>query len=80
MVDWLAGFLRSLDSLRDIEAGFRRDHTVIASIDPSRNGYKGQRLREFYQRLLASVERIPGMTGTLRKVTSSNRVTRKTWT
>lgn len=54
-------FLRSLDSLRDIEAGFRRDHTVIASIDPSRNGYKGQRLRDFYQRMLAAAERIPGV-------------------
>jgi hypothetical protein len=54
-------FLRSLDSLRDIESGFRPDHTIIAAIDPSRNGYKGQRLREFYQRLIASAERIPGV-------------------
>ena len=54
-------FLRSLGSLHDIEAGFRRDHTVIASIDPGRNGYRGQRLRDFYQRLLASAEWIPGV-------------------
>jgi len=54
-------FLRSLDSLRDIEAGFRRDRTLMVMTDPSRNGYAGQRLRDFYQRLLAGVEHAPGV-------------------
>ena len=54
-------FVRSLDQLRTPEAGFRRDHTVISFVDPSRNGYKGQRLRDFYQRLLGAVERTPGV-------------------
>jgi len=54
-------FLRSLGSLHDIESGFRGDHTMFAMVDPGRVGYKGQRLREFYQRMLASAERIPGV-------------------
>ena len=54
-------FVRSLGSLGDVDAGFRREHTVIAAIEPGRNGYSGQRLRDFYQRLLASVKRIPGV-------------------
>ena len=54
-------FVRSLDQLRTPEAGFRRDHTVISFVEPSRNGYQGQRLRDFYQRLLSAVERTPGV-------------------
>ena len=54
-------FVRSLDQLRNIQAGFRTEHTLIAMVDPGRNGYKGQRLRDFYQRLLGDVERMPGV-------------------
>ena len=54
-------FVRSLGKLRDIDPGFRRENTVIISVDPSRNGYKGQRLREFYERLRHSTERLPGV-------------------
>jgi putative ABC transport system permease protein len=54
-------FLRSLAGLRDLDAGFRREHTLIASVDPGRNGYKGQRLRDFYERLRAGVETLPGV-------------------
>ncbi len=54
-------FARSLVNLRDVDAGFRRQQTVMAFVDPMRNGYKGQRLREFYERLRASVEAMPGV-------------------
>ena len=54
-------FVRSLANLRSLDAGFRRDQTVIASVDPGRNGYKGQRLYDFYERLRAEVERLPGV-------------------
>ena len=54
-------FVRTLGNLRDVEAGFRRTQTVIASVEPSRNGYKGQRLREFYERWHQEVERLPGV-------------------
>ncbi|MBZ5495701.1 MAG: ABC transporter permease [Acidobacteriia bacterium] len=54
-------FIRSLGNLRAIDSGFRSDHTVIVFVDPSRNGYKGQRLRDFYERLRAGVETLPGV-------------------
>ena len=54
-------FVRSLTNLRDIDTGFRRDHTVIVTVDPSRNGYKGQRLRDFYEQLRANVQTLPGV-------------------
>jgi predicted permease len=54
-------FVRSLEKLRDIEPGFRRDHTVIVTVDPGRNGYTGQRLRDFYERLRAQVSGLPGV-------------------
>jgi predicted permease len=54
-------FVRSMDQLRSIEAGFRRDHVTVVMADPTRNGYKGQRTRDFYQRLLAATERTPGV-------------------
>ncbi len=54
-------FVRSLGKLQDIDPGFRPEHTLLISIDPTPNGYKGQRLREFYDRLRTEVETVPGV-------------------
>ena len=54
-------FVRSLANLRGLDAGFRREQTLVAFVEPSRNGYKGQRLHDFYERLRAEVERLPGV-------------------
>jgi predicted permease len=54
-------FVRSLRQLHDIDSGFRADNTLVVTIDPSRNGYKGQRLRDFYERLRPGVENLPGV-------------------
>jgi predicted permease len=54
-------FARSLGNLRELDAGFRRGQTVMAFVDATRNGYKGQRLREFYERLRAAIEALPGV-------------------
>ena len=54
-------FVRSLARLRELDAGFRRERTLVVSVDPRRNGYKGQRLRDFYERLRGSVETLPGV-------------------
>jgi hypothetical protein len=54
-------FARTLGNLKDLDAGFRRGQTIMAEVDPSRNGYKGQRLREFYERLRADASRILGI-------------------
>jgi predicted permease len=54
-------FVRSLGNLHHINPGFRSDNTWVIQVDPSRNGYKGQRLRDFYERLRASCETLPGV-------------------
>ncbi len=54
-------FTRSMDQLRSIEPGFRRDHATLVTVDPTRSGYTPQRTRDFYQRLLEATERTPGV-------------------
>jgi predicted permease len=54
-------FLRSLQNLDNLDTGFRRTHVVSISIDPGRNGYKGQRVRDFYERLREAAENAPGV-------------------
>jgi predicted permease len=54
-------FVRSLGNLREIDLGFRPERTIIVTIDPTGNGYQGQRLRDFYERLRAGALRLPGV-------------------
>jgi ABC-type antimicrobial peptide transport system permease subunit len=54
-------FVRSLSNLGNVETGFRRDQTVIVFVNPNRNGYKGQRLRDFFERLRARIAAVPGV-------------------
>ncbi len=54
-------FVRSLGKLRTIEAGFHKEHVLFVSVDPARVGYKGQRLRDFQERLLERVLEMPGV-------------------
>jgi predicted permease len=54
-------FTRSMDQLRAIEPGFRRDHAMVVTVDPTRSGYNAPRTRDFYQRLLEGVSRTPGV-------------------
>ena len=54
-------FARSLGNLQRLDPGFTRSRLAIASVHPGRNGYKGQRLHDFYERLREGVERVPGV-------------------
>ena len=54
-------FARSLGNLQRLDPGFTRDRLAIAFVDPGRNGYKGQRLHDFFERLREGVERVPGV-------------------
>ena len=54
-------FVRSLDNLRELNLGFVREKVLLVGVDPGRNGYKGQRLRTFYDRLQARVQALPGV-------------------
>ena len=54
-------FARSLGNLRNLDPGFRREQTLVASVDPGRNGLKGQRLHDFYERLRTEAAALPGV-------------------
>lgn len=58
-------FVRSLQNLKSLDPGFRRESVLVVNINPQQSGYKGQRLRDFYERLLARVR-------TLRDVRSAS--------
>jgi predicted permease len=57
-----AGLLiRSLRNLRSLDPGFARESVLLVSVNPEASGYKGQRLRDFYERLTERVAGFPGV-------------------
>ena len=54
-------FARTLGNLRESDTGFAAKNVLIASVDPTRFGYKGQRARDFYDRLCARIGSLPGV-------------------
>jgi len=45
-------FIRTLDNLANVDLGFERENVALIDADASRVGYKGDRLRTFYDQLL----------------------------
>jgi hypothetical protein len=56
-------FLRSVQNLKSIELGFKADHLISFSVDPSLNGYDESRGIALYDRLLAQIAALPGVRG-----------------
>jgi predicted permease len=54
-------FVRTLTNLEDVNAGFNERNLLLFGINPLQDGYKGQRLAEFYQELLRRVASQPGV-------------------
>jgi predicted permease len=54
-------FIRHLSNLEHLDLGFRRDHVLLVSLDPSRSGYTPERLSAGYLELLGRLEGIPGV-------------------
>ena len=54
-------FVRSLQNLKNLDTGFLRQSVLVVSVNPQDSGYKGQRLRDYYERLLAGAQRFPGV-------------------
>ncbi len=52
-------FVRSLQNLRSLDPGFLRESVLLVNVDPQQSGYKGQRLRMFYERLLTRIREYP---------------------
>ncbi len=54
-------FLHSLRNLKTIAPGFDESHVVLASLNPSLNGYPPERIRVLYDELLVRVRALPGV-------------------
>jgi predicted permease len=54
-------FIRTLRNLQNVNLGFQRERIAIFDIDPTNLGYKGPRLRTFYDRLLERARGVPGV-------------------
>jgi predicted permease len=59
LVTAAGAFLSHLTRLRNFDLGFRSDHVLLVTLDPSRSGYKPAQLAARYQELLARMEAIP---------------------
>jgi predicted permease len=56
-------FVRTLVNLENLPLGFSRENVLLFSIDPTLNGYQGERLVRFYQQLHDRIEALPGVRG-----------------
>jgi putative ABC transport system permease protein len=59
LVTAAAVFLSHLTRLRNFDLGFRSDHVLLVTLDPSHSGYKDEQLAALYQQLLSRMETIP---------------------
>ena len=53
-------FIRTLRNLENVNLGFRRENIAIFDIDPTNHGYRGDRVRTFYDQLLERARNVPG--------------------
>lgn len=54
-------FLRSLDHVLSLDAGFDREPLIVASLDPVAAGYEGSRMSSWYDRIVESVAALPNV-------------------
>src|SRR5439155_109977 len=54
-------FTRSLENLLSVDLGFRPEHVLVLSVDPTLVGYQGARLDTLYKSLLERLETTPGV-------------------
>src|SRR5215813_14195839 len=54
-------FINSLRNLRSVDTGFSRSNVLIASLNPSLNGYSPDKTANFYRDLLSGLRSIPGV-------------------
>ena len=54
-------FGRTLRNLEQVDLGFERENIAVLDIDPTSLGYRGERLRTFYDQLLHHARALPGV-------------------
>ena len=55
-------FIRTLDNLLKVDVGIRTTNLISFAVDPSLNGYRGERTKEFARTLLDRLRTTPGIT------------------
>ena len=54
-------FLSTFRNLNQVDLGYARDHTLLATIDPGAAGYKGPRISQIYRQALDRAAALPGV-------------------
>jgi len=54
-------FARSLRNLKTVDNGYHTDQVVTLALNPAQNGYKIERLRNFYSQLSERLSALPGV-------------------
>jgi len=54
-------FIRTLYNLQRVNLGFNQENLLLFRLQPKQGGYKGERLLQFYQRLFARLDNLPGV-------------------
>jgi predicted permease len=54
-------FARTLQNLRNVDVGFKKEGVLLASLDGRHEGYRGAGLAAFYDGLLARIGQVPGV-------------------
>jgi len=54
-------FVRTLTNVESVNTGFDRRNLLLFGINPTEDGYKGERLADFYRELTRRLEALPGV-------------------
>jgi predicted permease len=52
-------FIRTLYNLQHVNVGFNQENLLLFRLQPQQNGYKDERLVQFYEQLLARLDHLP---------------------
>jgi hypothetical protein len=55
-------FVRTLVNLQKRDLGFNQNNLLLFALDPTRSGYTGERLMNFYSDVLGRIRSLPGVT------------------
>jgi predicted permease len=54
-------FIRTLRNLESIKLGFNQENLLLFALDPRQGGYKDERIKQFYEQLMARLDGLPGV-------------------
>jgi predicted permease len=54
-------FIRTLYNLQRVNLGFNQENLLVFTLQPEQNGFKDERLLQFYQQLFARLDQLPGV-------------------